>query len=134
MIEAAEGYARNFPPRAWLWRPRRDNINTMKQQEKAQGPGMAAEKAEAEATGREAEGMVKITAKAGGRAPKGAVTARRPRGPGRAAPGETPPFAEPTGPAAATRSAPLRRAKVVDMRVKLMVAGGLRSPVTGRLG
>ena len=74
MVEVSDGYARNFLlPRKLAVSATADNINTMKQ--KAQE---AAEKAQAEATAKQLEGlMVKITAKAGeGGRLFGAVTAK----------------------------------------------------------
>ena len=52
LIEASDGYARNFLlPRKLAVPATAENINTMKMQEKAKKPPrMAAEKAEAEAT------------------------------------------------------------------------------------
>ena len=51
MIEASDGYARNFLlPRKLAVPATAENINTMKMQEKAKAAQMAAEKAEAEAT------------------------------------------------------------------------------------
>ena len=80
MVEVSDGYARNFLlPRKLAVSATADNINTMKQQEKGtQGPREAAEKAQAEATAKQLEGlMVKITAKAGeGGRLFGAVTAK----------------------------------------------------------
>ena len=73
MVEVSDGYARNFLlPRKLAVSATADNINTMKQQEKARKAQEAAEKAQAE------EGlMVKITAKAGeGGRLFGAVTAK----------------------------------------------------------
>ena len=72
MVEVSDGYARNFLlPRKLAVSATADNINTMKAQE-------AAEKAQAEATAKQLEGlMVKITAKAGeGGRLFGAVTAK----------------------------------------------------------
>ena len=67
MVEVSDGYARNFLlPRKLAVSATADNINTMKQQEKARKAQEAAEKAQAEATAKQLEGlMVKITAKAG---------------------------------------------------------------------
>ena len=79
LVEVAEGYARNFLlPRKLAVSATADNINTMKQQEKARKAQEAAEKAQAEATAKQLEGlMVKITAKAGeGGRLFGAVTAK----------------------------------------------------------
>ena len=51
MIEASEGYARNFLlPRKLAVPATAENVNTMKMQEKAKKAQEAAEKAEAEAT------------------------------------------------------------------------------------
>ena len=51
LIEASDGYARNFLlPRKLAVPATAENINTMKMQEKAKAAQMAAEKAEAEAT------------------------------------------------------------------------------------
>ena len=80
MVEVSDGYARNFLlPRKLAVSATADNINTMKQQEKARKAQEAAEKAQAEATAKQLEGlMVKITAKAGeGGRLFGAVTAKR---------------------------------------------------------
>lgn len=77
--EVSDGYARNFLlPRKLAVSATADNINTMKQQEKARKAQEAAEKAQAEATAKQLEGlMVKITAKAGeGGRLFGAVTAK----------------------------------------------------------
>ena len=79
MVEVSDGYARNFLlPRKLAVSATADNINTMKQQEKARKAQEAAEKAQAEATAKQLEGlMVKITAKAGeGGRLFGAVTAK----------------------------------------------------------
>ena len=67
MVEVSDGNARNFLlPRKLAVSATADNINTMKQQEKARKAQEAAEKAQAEATAKQLEGlMVKITAKAG---------------------------------------------------------------------
>ena len=73
MVEVSDGYARNFLlPRKLAVSATADNINTMKQQEKAR------KAQEAEATAKQLEGlMVKITAKAGeGGRLFGAVTAK----------------------------------------------------------
>ena len=77
MVEVSDGYARNFLlPRKLAVSATADNINTMKQQEKARKAQEAAEKAQA--TAKQLEGlMVKITAKAGeGGRLFGAVTAK----------------------------------------------------------
>ena len=65
MIEASDGYARNFLlPRKLAVPATAENINTMKMQEKAKKA--AAEKAEAEATAAKLKELsVKVTAKAG---------------------------------------------------------------------
>lgn len=67
MIEASDGYARNFLlPRKLAVIATAENINTMKQQDKAKKAQQAAEKAEAEALSKSLEGMqVKIHARAG---------------------------------------------------------------------
>ena len=72
LVEVSDGYARNFLlPRKLAVTATAENLNTMKQQE-------AAEKAQAEATAKQLEGlMVKIPAKAGeGGRLFGAVTAK----------------------------------------------------------
>ena len=79
LVDVSDGYARNFllaKKLAVLATP--ENINTMKQQEKAKKAQEAAEKAEAQATAKKLEGLtVKITAKAGeGGRLFGAVTAK----------------------------------------------------------
>ena len=79
MIEASDGYARNFLlPRKLAVAATAENINTMKQQEKAKRAQEAAEKAEAEAVAaRLKEFTVRITAKAGsGGRLFGAVTSK----------------------------------------------------------
>ena len=79
LIEASDGYARNFLlPRKLAVPATAENINTMKMQEKAKKAQEAAEKAEAEATAKKLEGlMVKIPAKAGaGGRLFGAVTSK----------------------------------------------------------
>ena len=79
MIEASNGYARNFLlPRKLAVAATAENINTMKQQEKAKRAQEAAEKAEAEAVAaRLKEITVRITAKAGnGGRLFGAVTSK----------------------------------------------------------
>ena len=67
MVEVSDGYGRNFllaKKLAVLATP--ENINTMKQQEKAKKAQEAAEKAEAEATAKKLESLtVKVAAKAG---------------------------------------------------------------------
>lgn len=67
LIEASDGYARNFLlPRKLAVEATTDNINTMKLQEKAKKAKEAAEKAEAEATAAKlAECTVRLPAKAG---------------------------------------------------------------------
>ena len=67
MIEASDGYARNFLlPRKLAVAATAENINTMKQQEKAKRAQEAAEKAEAEAVAARLKDItVRITAKAG---------------------------------------------------------------------
>ena len=67
MIEASDGYARNFLlPRKLAVLATAENINTMKMQEKAKKAQEAAEKAEAEATAAKLKELsVKVTAKAG---------------------------------------------------------------------
>ena len=79
LIDVSDGYARNFllaKKLAVLATP--ENINTMKQQDKAKKAQLAAEKAEAEATAKKLEGItVKVVAKAGeGGRLFGAVTAK----------------------------------------------------------
>ena len=79
MVEVSDGYGRNFllaKKLAVLATP--ENINTMKQQEKAKKAQEAAEKAEAEATAKKLESLtVKVAAKAGeGGRLFGAVTAK----------------------------------------------------------
>jgi len=67
LVDVSDGYARNFllaKKLAVLATP--ENVNTMKQQEKAKKAQQAAEKAEAEATAKKLEGLTtKIIAKAG---------------------------------------------------------------------
>ena len=67
MIEASDGYARNFLlPRKLAVPATAENINTMKMQEKAKAAQEAAEKAEAQATADKLKGLsVKVVAKAG---------------------------------------------------------------------
>ena len=79
MIDVSDGYGRNFllaKKLAVLATP--ENVNTMKQQEKAKKAQEAAEKAEAEATAKKlTEITVKVAAKAGeGGRLFGAVTAK----------------------------------------------------------
>ena len=79
LVEVSDGYARNFLlPKKLAVAATAENINTMKQQEKARKAQEAAEKAEAEALSKKLEGlMVKIPAKAGeGGRLFGAVTAK----------------------------------------------------------
>ena len=79
LIEASDGYARNFLlPRKLAVLATPENVNTMKQQEKAKRAQEAAEKAEAEAAAaRLKEVTVKIQAKAGnGGRLFGAVTSK----------------------------------------------------------
>ena len=67
LVDVSDGYARNFllaKKLAVLATP--ENLNTMKQQEKAKKAQEAAEKAEAQATAKKLEGLtVKVVAKAG---------------------------------------------------------------------
>ena len=67
LVEVSDGYARNFLLVKKLAAvATNENINTMKQQDKARKAQDAAEKAEAEAVATRLEGlMVKISAKAG---------------------------------------------------------------------
>lgn len=79
LIDVSDGYGRNFllaKKLAVLATP--ENLNTMKQQEKAKKAQEAAEKAEAEATAKKLESLtVKVAAKAGeGGRLFGAVTAK----------------------------------------------------------
>ena len=79
IVEVNDGYGRNFllaRKLAVLATP--ENLNTMKQQEKAKQAQQAAEKAEAQATAKKLENLtVKIVAKAGeGGRLFGAVTAK----------------------------------------------------------
>ena len=79
MIEASDGYARNFLlPRKLAVEANADNVNKMKMQDKAKREREAAEKAEAEETARRLkECVVKISAKAGaGGRLFGAVTSK----------------------------------------------------------
>ena len=79
LVEVSDGYARNFLlPKKLAVPATAENVNTMKQQEKARKAQEAAEKAEAEALSKKLEGlMVKIPAKAGeGGRLFGAVTAQ----------------------------------------------------------
>ena len=74
MIEASDGYARNFLlPRKLAVPATAENVNTMKMQEKAKKAQEAAEKAEAEATAAKLKELtVKVVAKGG----NGAVTSK----------------------------------------------------------
>ena len=79
LVDVSDGYARNFllaKKLAVLATP--ENVNTMKQQEKARKAQQAAEKAEAEALAKQLEGItVKVAAKAGeGGRLFGAVTSK----------------------------------------------------------
>ena len=67
LVEVSDGYARNFLlPKKLAVTATAENVNTMKQQEKAKKAQEAAEKAEAEALAKKLEGiMVKISAKSG---------------------------------------------------------------------
>ena len=79
LVEVSDGYARNFLlPKKLAVLATAENVNTMKQQEKARKAQEAAEKAEAEALSKKLEGLrVKIPAKAGeGGRLFGAVTAK----------------------------------------------------------
>ena len=79
LVEVSDGYARNFLlPKKLAVSATAENVNTMKQQEKARKAQEAAEKAEAEAVSKQLEGlMVKVSAKAGeGGRLFGAVTAK----------------------------------------------------------
>ena len=79
LVEVSDGYARNFLlPKKLAVPATAENVNTMKQQEKARKAQEVAEKAEAEALSKKLEGlMVKIPAKAGeGGRLFGAVTAK----------------------------------------------------------
>ena len=79
MIEASDGYARNFLlPRKLAVLATAENVNTMKMQEKAKKAQEAAEKAEAEAVAEKLKSsVVKLTAKAGtGGRLFGAVTSK----------------------------------------------------------
>ena len=79
MVEVSDGYARNFLlPRKLAVLATAENVNTMKQQEKARKAQEAAEKAEAEALSEKLKGLtVKVAAKAGeGGRLFGAVTAK----------------------------------------------------------
>lgn len=79
LVDVSDGYARNFLlPKKLAVVATPDNLNTMKQQEKARKAQQAAEKAEAEALAKKLEGLtVKVPAKAGeGGRLFGAVTAK----------------------------------------------------------
>ena len=79
LIEASDGYARNFLlPRKLAVPATAENLNTMKQQEKAKKAQEAAEKAEAQAVAEKLKNaVVKLTAKAGsGGRLFGAVTSK----------------------------------------------------------
>ena len=79
LVDVSDGYARNFLlPKKLAVIATAENLNTMKQQEKARPAPAAAEKAEAEATAKKLKDMtVKIAAKAGeGGRLFGAVTAK----------------------------------------------------------
>lgn len=79
LVEVSDGYARNFLlPKKLAVPATAENVNTMKQQEKARKAQEAAEKAEAEATAKKLKDMtVKIATKAGeGGRLFGAVTAK----------------------------------------------------------
>ena len=79
MKEVSDGYGRNYLlPRKLAVEATADNLNTMKQQEKANAARMAAEKAKAEENAKQLESaVVKIAAKAGaGGKLFGAVTSK----------------------------------------------------------
>ena len=79
LIEASDGYARNFLlPRKLAVAATAENINTMKMQEKAKKAQEAAEKAEAQAIAEKLSGLtVKVVAKGGnGGRLFGAVTSK----------------------------------------------------------
>ncbi|MBE6957476.1 MAG: 50S ribosomal protein L9 [Ruminococcaceae bacterium] len=79
LVDVSDGYARNFLlPKKLAVIATAENINTMKQQEKARKAQEAAEKAEAEAIAKQLEGItVKVAAKAGeGGRLFGAVTSK----------------------------------------------------------
>ena len=79
LIDASDGYARNFLlPRKLAVLATAENLNTMKQQEKAKKAQEAAEKAEAQAVAEKLKAVVvKLTAKAGsGGRLFGAVTSK----------------------------------------------------------
>ena len=79
LVDVSDGYARNFLlPKKLAVIATAENLNTMKQQEKARRAQQAAEKAEAEALSKKLESLtVKVAAKAGeGGRLFGAVTAK----------------------------------------------------------
>lgn len=79
LVEVSDGYARNFLlPKKLAVTATAENVNTMKQQEKARQAQMAAEKAEAQALAEKLKGIqVKLSAKAGeGGRLFGAVTSK----------------------------------------------------------
>ena len=79
LVNVSDGYARNFLlPKKLAVAATAENLNTMKQQEKARKAQEAAEKAEAEALSEKLKGLtVKVAAKAGeGGRLFGAVTAK----------------------------------------------------------
>ena len=79
LVEVSDGYARNFLlPKKLAVPATAENLNTMKQQEKARQAQMAAEKAEAQALAEKLKSIqVKLTAKAGeGGRLFGAVTSK----------------------------------------------------------
>lgn len=79
LVDVSDGYARNFLlPKKLAVIATAENLNTMKQQEKARKAQQAAEKAEAEALFKKLESLtVKVAAKAGeGGRLFGAVTAK----------------------------------------------------------
>lgn len=79
LVDVSDGYVRNFLlPKKLAVIATAENLNTMKQQEKARKAQQAAEKAEAEALSKKLESLtVKVAAKAGeGGRLFGAVTAK----------------------------------------------------------
>ena len=79
LVDVSDGYARNFLlPKKLAVIATAENLNTLKQQEKARKAQQAAEKAEAEALSKKLESLtVKVAAKAGeGGRLFGAVTAK----------------------------------------------------------
>jgi len=79
LVDVSDGYARNFLlPKKLAVIANAENVNTMKQQEKARKAQEAAEKAEAEALSKKLESItVKVAAKAGeGGRLFGAVTSK----------------------------------------------------------